>query len=376
MAHSKKDVSPDVVVAGYLGVDIAPGFPAGRPAVPAAEFFRPGKLIDAEGLSISLGGVVANTGLALQRFGQRVELMGGVGNDAMGEIVMTALGKAGLAGGIRRHRRAATAYGIVLAPPGTDRIFLEDAGCNGVFTAEDINYKAVAQSRLFHFGYPPLMRKMWENNGAGLRKMFRRVRQFGVATSLDMALPDPASAAGKADWQKILAAILPFVDIFAPSVEEVLFMMDRPQYARLLAKAADRDLAEVIPQETIEHLANQLIAMGVKVLMIKAGSRGAYFQTDNIATLNAATALNLPSGNWSHRRLWTPSYPAELRRVKNACGAGDCAVAGFLASMLHGSEIEQAARCAMLAGRDNLYGADACSGLSSWKKMAALTERQ
>ena len=36
---------PDVVVAGYLGVDIAPGF-AARGAVPFSELFRTGKLIE------------------------------------------------------------------------------------------------------------------------------------------------------------------------------------------------------------------------------------------------------------------------------------------------------------------------------------------
>ena len=81
----------DAVVAGYLGVDIAPGFPAGRPAIPAAELFRPGKLIETEGLSFSLGGVVANTGLAMKRFGQRVELMGCVGCDSLGDIVLAEL---------------------------------------------------------------------------------------------------------------------------------------------------------------------------------------------------------------------------------------------------------------------------------------------
>ena len=34
----------DAVVAGYLGVDIAPGFPTGRPAIAASELFRPGKV--------------------------------------------------------------------------------------------------------------------------------------------------------------------------------------------------------------------------------------------------------------------------------------------------------------------------------------------
>ena len=118
MTRSITSFTPDAVVAGYLGVDIAPGFPAGRPAIPAVELFRPGRLIEAKGLEFSLGGVVANTGLAMKHFGQRVELMGCVGCDALGDIVTAQLAAHGVARGIRKHPRAGTAYGIVIAPPG------------------------------------------------------------------------------------------------------------------------------------------------------------------------------------------------------------------------------------------------------------------
>ena len=39
-------------------------------------------------------------------------------------------------------------------------------------------------------------------------------------------------------------------------------------------------------------------------------------------------------------------------------------------------EIEQAVQYAMLAGRDNLYGLDAFSGLSNWAAMTRLIGRQ
>jgi hypothetical protein len=112
--------------------------------------------------------------------------------------------------------------------------------------------------------------------------------------------------------------------------------------------------------------------MGVKVVMIKAGHRGAYIRTGDIVKLNSTTALKLPAGNWSQRKLWVESFPADPRRFKNACGAGDCAIAGFLTAVLKGLELEPAGRCAMLAGRDNLYGLDAFSGLSSWAAMTRI----
>jgi len=367
--NSRTTFPLDAVVAGYLGVDIVPGFPAGRPAVPAADLFRPGRLIETAGLDFSLGGVVANTGLAMKRFGERVELMGSVGCDALGEIVMARLGEHGVAGGIRKNPRAGTAYGIVVAPQGMDRIFFEDPGTNDVFTADDIDYETVARCRLFHFGYPPLMKALWADNGAELQKLFRQVRELGVATSLDMALPDSDSPSGKANWRRILAETLPYVDIFVPSIEEILFMLEPEQYAGVLGSAAGRDMVDVIPDPLFDQLADQIMDMGVKVLMIKAGHRGAYLRTGSIPELNSATALRLPADNWSNRKLWSVPLPADPARIKNACGAGDCAAAGFLTALLKGAGIEKAAQYAMRAGRDNLYGIDAFSGLSDWEEM-------
>jgi len=358
----------DAVVAGYIGVDITPGFPASRTPVPLSELLRPGKLIQTEGLDFSLGGVVANTGLALKRFGKQVALMGLAGNDALGDTVLNKLREHGVSSGIRRTDRAGTAYGIVLAPPGTDRMFLEDPGCNGIFTAADVDYETVAKSRLFHFGYPTLMQSLFVNNGAELQKLLARVREVGVATSLDMTLPDPDSSAGKVDWQSLLAGALPHVDIFVPSLEEILFLMDPKQYAHIISTTQGGDITDAVPPGFYASLSNRILALGVTVLMIKAGHRGAYLRTGDIGKLNAATSLRL-ADNWSHRELWIPAFPADPALIRNACGAGDCAVAGFLAAMLSGADIERTGRYAMMAGRDNLYGADALSGLSDWSTM-------
>ena len=359
----------DAVVAGYLGVDLTPGFSAARNVVPFPELFRPGKLIETEGLNISLGGVVANTGLALRRFGRRVELLGCVGNDALGDLAVARLAQAGVSRGIRRTSRAGTAYGFVIAPPGLDRVFLEDPGCNRNFTAVDLDYDLIGQSRLFHFGYPPLMPALWANSGAELQKLLQQVRNRGVATSLDMTLPDPDSPAGQADWSAILAATLPLVDIFVPSIEELLYMLEPQLYARLLAAAPGGDLLTGIPPELSGQLADRCLALGVKVLLIKAGHRGAYLRTGNLQRLQTTTKLGLADLNGCPSGVWISPFPVATERFCNASGAGDCAVAGFLAALLTGVNFKTAGALAMLAGRDNLYGPDALSGLQEWAPM-------
>ena len=64
----------DVVIAGYTCVDIIPAFKKNDPIKSVVDFFKPGKLIEIEGLNFVLGGVVANTGLALKKFGKKVFL--------------------------------------------------------------------------------------------------------------------------------------------------------------------------------------------------------------------------------------------------------------------------------------------------------------
>lgn len=362
----------DAVVAGYLGVDLTPGFHPSRQAVSFAELFRPGKLIETEGLHISLGGVVANTGLAMLKFGRRVALAGCVGEDALGDLALARLAQAGVSAGVRRKPGGRTAYGFVIAPPGLDRVFLEDSGCNRTFTADDVDWARVAQSRLFHFGYPPLMEALWTDGGAELRKLLARARETGAAVSLDMTLPDPDSPAGKAGWTAILEGILPLVDIFVPSIEEILFMLDPGLFARLVAGSGGGDLIEIIPPEAYEQLAERVLGMGVKILLLKAGHRGAYLRTADLAGLSAPSSpFGLADARGCPGGAWIPPFPVEAGLVRNACGAGDCAIAGFLSALLDGESVRDAAAFAMLAGRDNLYGEDSLLGLRDWPRMAA-----
>ena len=75
--------------------------------------------------------------------------------------------------------------------------------------------------------------------------MFSEVSEAGVSTALDLCVPDPDSDAGRVDWVQVLGQALPFVDVFAPSIEELLFMFDPPAHERLQAAgvAEVRDVA-------------------------------------------------------------------------------------------------------------------------------------
>ena len=79
-----------VIVAGHICLDITPAFPeTGKKMI--SEILMPGKLIETKGVSVSTGGAVANTGLAMKFFGSDVRLMGKVGCDDFGEMICNIL---------------------------------------------------------------------------------------------------------------------------------------------------------------------------------------------------------------------------------------------------------------------------------------------
>ena len=115
----------DAVIAGYVCVDLIPEFKKNETHASITDVLKPGKLIEIDGLSSTLGGIVANTGMAMKKFSKKVFLNGLIGDDFIGKIAMEWLDKYGLSAGIRTVHEPGTAFGLVIAPPGVDRIFLE-----------------------------------------------------------------------------------------------------------------------------------------------------------------------------------------------------------------------------------------------------------
>ena len=68
--------------------------------------------------------------------------------------------------------------------PRTFRRFLHCPGANATFRTRHVPDVAFAGARLFHFGYPPIMKGMCGDGGGELRTLFDRARDAGLATSL------------------------------------------------------------------------------------------------------------------------------------------------------------------------------------------------
>jgi sugar/nucleoside kinase (ribokinase family) len=347
------------VVAGHICLDVIPNL--GH--VPSGQFgnlFRPGHLIATGSAEFATGGPVSNTGLALHKLGVPTQLVAKIGDDSFGQRVLELVDQS-LTHGIAISQEEFTSYSLIISAPGIDRIFLHFPGANDTFCAADINYELVSEAHLFHFGYPPIMRRMYEEDGAELATVFRRAKETGASTSLDMALPDPASAGGQADWRLILQRTLPSVDLFLPSIEELLYMLRRDLYEQY----GQVDVIEAVTPELLAGLSDEVLAMGVKMLMIKLGHRGLFLRTAAAGALEQMGRAKPDAlAPWADRMLWAPCFSVD---VVGTTGAGDATIAGFLGGLLRDMSPEETVTMAVAVGACNVEAADALSGLRSWQ---------
>lgn len=363
-----------VIVAGHICLDITPVF-AGGMADRVEQILSPGKLIQVGNADVHTGGAVANTGLAMKLLGNDVALMGKIGTDAFGSLVQNVLDEYDAGEGMICDETASTSYSVVLAMPGIDRIFLHHSGANDTFVAEDMDFQRIGEAALFHFGYPTLMRSMYESDGVRLVQLMQRVQAAGAATSLDLAAVDPKSDAGKADWDEILKRTLPYVDFFVPSIEELCFMIDRKQFEQLQVRAGGGDITDVLDIETdIKPLAEKCMAYGCKVLLLKCGAKGMYLQTAEGKKLERISSrIELDASAWAEQSIFERSYVPE--RILSGTGAGDTSIAAFLTAMLEGENPQMCLHLAAATGASCVAAYDALSGLKPLNELRQKIEK-
>jgi sugar/nucleoside kinase (ribokinase family) len=358
----------DVIAAGLLCLDMIPRFETDRETANIAELLQPGTLVQMGAMTFSTGGSVSNVGTAMKLFGCSVAFVAKVGGDAIGRTIIEILEKKGSAEGIYVAEGEASSYTVVISPPGIDRIFMHCPGTNDTFSAEDINMAAVGKSRLFHLGYPTLMRSLFLDEGRELADILQKVKGAGVTTSMDISLPDPGSEAGRVDWRRIYARCLPYVDIFLPSIEETFFTLHPRQYLKRKEAEGGRELIDFVAPEEVSGFAEEYLSMGCRIAVLKAGHNGWYIKTagrEKIAGIGRA-APGKPD-TWAGRELWCPAFRADS--VATSTGAGDCSIAAFLTGLLRGHSIEECLKLANCAGYLNLRAMDTLSGLGSWEEV-------
>ncbi len=353
-----------IVVAGEVCADLTPVFPDEN--ADFYELLQPGKLVNATGLMMSAGGAVSNTGLGLSRLGADVHLIMKTGKDFLGEFLEEEMKKYPVTSSILKTDQRETAYSVVIAIAGYDRVFLHDTGSSDLLSWEEMDYDLIREACIFHFGYPPALRMFYLNDGNDLIQMYRKIKEMGTATSLDMSLPSPQSEAGRVNWRKVITEVIPYVDIFLPSIEELSYAMDRNGFQKInrMAMQQKKSFAEVVSLDYATELADELIQIGGKIVLVKCGSQGMILKTaDRERLLNVGGGLGENLDGWTCQEIYIPCFEPDC--VRSGTGAGDISIAAFLLALQRNYPIRRCVELAAAAGAVCVSTYDALSGIPS-----------
>jgi sugar/nucleoside kinase (ribokinase family) len=321
-----------IAVGGHLCLDVTP-LSAGKARI------QPGSLFAVGPLSVTLGGSVANTGGALTSLGARVVPYATVGDDELGELLLSKLAAEGFENPqLAISPGLSTSYSLVIEHSGTDRTFWHHTGANADFDGSAVD---TAGHSMVHIGYPPLLPGILGNNGRTLHDLFARARSAGVTTSVDLAVVDRNSELGALDWDSILSSIFAQTDIATPSFDD-------------LTSAYGID--EPYSPELVDRLAQQMLGEGVAVVMISAGQHGLRLATASAERLRAGGAVLAPlAETWAERSLTVS--PLTVENPVTTTGAGDASTAGLLFGLTQGATPEQSTALAVACSAAVISGA-------------------
>jgi len=327
-----------IAVAGHICPDITP-------ALTGPARLDPGLLFEVGPLSLALGGSVANTGRTLSALGADVLAFANVGDDPLGEIVRRKLATDDhIDGRLSAIPGTSTSYSLVFEQQGLDRTFWHSAGANREFDGKEIELEGLD---VFHLGYPPLLPALLRHDGAPLHDLLERARAAGAITSVDLAVVDPASEAGKADWNAVLRTMTAHTDLVSSSLDD-------------LTSALRIDAPFSI--DLVEELADRLLDWGVAVAAISAGRHGLFIRTAGAARFDeSGPALSALGRTWADRSL--DIAPIGVAAPVTTNGAGDASTAGLLFALAVGATIDQAADLAAACSAAIVAGKSATPSL-------------
>lgn len=281
----------DVVTVGVICADVMAKPVDGLPAR--------GTLGLVPQLEMHLGGLAGVTAAVVSQLGGTAAFVGSLGQDGFGDYLLATLSKAGVdTQYVRRRGDANSSASVVFIAGDGERTFLHHMGTNATVTEADLDYTAIQQAKVFHWGGPGITPKL---EGKAMEAIMRKVKGMGVQTSMDTCYD------GKGEWLPLIEPVLPHLDLVFSSLEE----------ARCYTG-----------QQTPEDIADFYRSYGVGTVGIKLGVDGLYLK-------NADEAFYLP---------------AHQVDVIDTTGAGDAACGGFLYGYTRGWDLRRCGRLANAVG--------------------------
>ena len=257
---------------------------------PIEHFPAEGELIATGGMALTLGGCAANVGVDLAKMGVHSKILGKIGDDDFGQLILQKLKLTGAdISKIIKQANAPTSQTLVINVTGQDRRFIHLIGANEGFANSDFQKNDIEGCKVVYLGGYLLMDKL---SPVHVAEIFRTAQMNGAKTVLDVVTP------GAGDHISKLKPILPFVDVFLPNDAE----------AKMISRI----------EKPIEQ-AKYFKSLGVKTSIITLGNQGTILLTDQ------------------------GCYKADIFKINyhDGSGSGDAFTAGYISGILENkSEIE------------------------------------
>ncbi len=263
-------------------------------------------------LTLAVSGAAGSAAVVAAKHGLKVQAVGGVGDDDMGDWVLQKLAAFNIdTRNMQLCEGVTTSSSIVTTRPDGARPALHKKGATGAFFITDEQVDTVVDTDILHVGGVGLMDKMDKGRTA---EIMAAAKQAGCRTTLDVFASTP-------DDMALVEPLLPHTDYFMPSEEE----------AMALSGLADLD-----------DISDFLLSKGVGAVILTLGAAGAMYRDQN------GKGFQIPAFNID---------------VVCTCGCGDCFNAGFATGMHLGKSVEDSVRLGQAASAQNATGLGSQAGV-------------
>ena len=275
--------------------------------------------VRAEQTGIGPGGCAGNVSIGLAALGKDVSLLARLGNDGSGSLVGNLFRERGVD---TRHlvldQANPTGITLVLVDRSGERRFIYTPGANARLCPADLEAISFSSFRLLHISDIFLLPEL---EGQAMVPFLVSAREAGLTTSMDTVW----DSSGR--WMDLLEPCIPYLNFLFVSEEEA---------------------CHLLPGLGSNEVVTRLLELGAETVILKLGAKGSLVA----------------------RGLERVSIQARDITPRDTTGAGDAYVAAFLAAVLEGLELTQAASLASRFAEQTIRHMGATSGMERHASVA------
>jgi 5-dehydro-2-deoxygluconokinase len=281
--------------------------------------------VNIKGFNAFVGGSPLNIAVGAQRLGLKTTLLTAVGKDKPGDFLLNFLKKENVNTEFIPQIEGARTSAVLLGIEPPDRfplVYYRDNAADSQMTIDHVKAAGIKNFKLLEISGTALN---IEPSRSAVFYAVEQAAENGVQVLLDIDF--------RADqWKDIrsfglmVRAILPKVDIALGTEEEILAatLQDASQVS-----IAHQQISAPEIKGNLDDAIKKILATGVKVLIVKKGSKGATIYTKNTEPKDV------------------PGFPVE---ILNVLGAGDAFASGFIFGHLQGWDLYKSCRMGNASG--------------------------